>query len=86
MMPRMNNLPQNGAEPDIELLEKLYKGGDYKQARETARRLATSSNLSKDEQIRVDKIAASMRTDKAAIAAFAFTFFVLVYLVVKFGM
>ncbi len=86
MMPSMKRPPSNDTDSSLELLERLYRVGDYRQARALTRRLSKSADLSDKERSRVESVAASMRTDSGAIVAFVFTFLVLGYLVLKFGM
>jgi predicted Zn-dependent protease len=85
MIARMNDSSKQNLQERTDLLERLYRAGDYKQARPAAEQLIKESELSDKDSARVKKIISSMRTDKGAIGAFAFTLLVLVYLIIKYG-
>lgn len=84
MIAGMNDSDEN-KNAQIAALEKLVRAGDYKQARATVKRLLDTTDLSDAERGKIEALSSSMRSDNAAIGAFVFTFFVLLYLFLKYG-
>lgn len=85
MIDPMNDMKKTEATVDIDRLEKVYRAGDYRQAREMVRKMALQTDLPVPERTRMENVDKAMRTDKGALAAFAVTFLVIAFLVLKYG-
>ncbi len=69
----------------VDRIERLYEAGDYRTARALAAKLAGDDRLEAGERDRIDRVLAATGTDKAVVAAIAFTLGVLVFLVLRYG-
>jgi hypothetical protein len=85
-----NPLMIRGMEGDthdrVDQAERLYEAGDYKQARALADGLLDAEWLEAGERDRLKRILSATRTDVGVVIAMAFTFCVLVFLVLKYAL